>query len=154
MTVIIDGTNGITPAQWTTAGRPSSPTVGQQGWNTTLVAYEIWNGSSWQIVAGGPYTVSYLLTAGGGTGGTGDGGGGGAGGTCRVTGTAGTIYTGGGGGGGGGNGASGGTGGSGVVILTYQSGTQRGAGGSVTYYGSAPTINWVHIFTASGTYIA
>lgn len=45
MSVIIDGTNSITPAQWTTAGRPSSLTVGQSGWNTTLSSFEIYVGS-------------------------------------------------------------------------------------------------------------
>ena len=38
MTVIIDGTNSITPAQWTTAGRPSSPSPGQFGYNTTFTS--------------------------------------------------------------------------------------------------------------------
>ena len=79
---------------------------------------------------------------------SGPGYGGGGGGTPALS------YTGGGGGGGGGHSASGGTGGSGVVIISYQSVSQRGTGGSVTYYGITPAITWTHIFTASGTYIA
>ena len=53
MSVVLNGTNGINNAQWTTAGRPSSPTAGQQGYNTTLNQWEVWNGTSWiQVVAG------------------------------------------------------------------------------------------------------
>ena len=47
MSVIIDGTTGIQPATWTTAGRPSSPVAGQQGYNTTLNSFEVYSGISW-----------------------------------------------------------------------------------------------------------
>ena len=47
MTIIIDGTNGITQASWATASRPGSPGVGDQGFNTTLNILEVWNGSTW-----------------------------------------------------------------------------------------------------------
>jgi hypothetical protein len=47
MTSYIGGTTGVAPAQWTTAGRPSSPLAGQLGWNTTLARLEVWNGSAW-----------------------------------------------------------------------------------------------------------
>ena len=101
MTVIIDGTNGITPAQWTTAGRPSSPIVGQSGWNTTTGAFEIYVGSStWQSVASLNYSANYLVVAGGGGGGAGlsgasNGAGGGAGGILESVATLykGTTYT-------------------------------------------------------------
>lgn len=32
---------------WTTAGRPSSPAVGDWGYNTTLNKHEGWNGTLW-----------------------------------------------------------------------------------------------------------
>ena len=73
MTVIIGGTTGIVPAQWTTAGRPSSPTVGQSGYNTTLGLNEYWNGSYWFTFNSSntsTYTASYLIVAGGGSGGS------------------------------------------------------------------------------------
>jgi len=50
MTVILDGTQGITSSSWTTAGRPSSPSAGQQGYNTTLNQYEIWSGTNWVAI--------------------------------------------------------------------------------------------------------
>ena len=40
MPIVLDGTKGTTPASWTTAGRPVSPSVGQQGFNTTLLTQE------------------------------------------------------------------------------------------------------------------
>ena len=108
MTVIIDGTTGIVGATWTTANRPSSPVVGQRGFNTTLNGAEIYNGEQWNpmsngfsasggtitriggytihtFLSSGTFTpdfageVEYLVVAGGG-GGSGYGGGGGAGG--------------------------------------------------------------------------
>ncbi len=42
MPVNISGTNGITNATWTTSTRPSAPSTGQQGWNTTLGVMEIY----------------------------------------------------------------------------------------------------------------
>jgi hypothetical protein len=39
---------GVIPSSWTTATRPASPTVGQQGWNTTLGKYEVFvGGTTW-----------------------------------------------------------------------------------------------------------
>ena len=86
MTVIIDGTYGISPAQWTTSGRPSSPALGQQGYNTTLNQTEVYSGLAWIAITTQTYSASYLIVAGGGGGGStqgsynGGGGGGGAGG--------------------------------------------------------------------------
>ena len=100
-TLTVSGT-GITNATWTTAGRPSAPSTGQQGYNTTLVAFEYYNGTSWQpVVANYTYSASYLIVAGGAGGGGGGaadtnaGGGGGAGGylTGTTTLTIGTTYT-------------------------------------------------------------
>ena len=53
MTVIIDGTTGIVGATWTTANRPSSPVVGQRGFNTTLNGAEIYNGEQWNPMSNG-----------------------------------------------------------------------------------------------------
>ena len=114
MAIIIDETEGITSATWTTAGRPVTPTASQQGWNTTLAAQEIYDGSNWQsmsdgftatggtITESGGYTihtftesgtftpvisgtVDYLVVAGGAGGGGERGGGGGAGGFRTAT---------------------------------------------------------------------
>lgn len=41
---------------WATAGRPTSPTVGQVGFNTTLNAAEFYNGSAWVLVGAAPNT--------------------------------------------------------------------------------------------------
>jgi hypothetical protein len=128
MTMILDGTNGETFPSWTTAGRPASPSAGQVGWNTTLSAFDQYNGTYWASLVA-QYNVSYLVVAGGGAGGGGTSHGGGGG--------AGTGST------------SGGNGGSGIVIISY-SGTQRGTGGTVTSSGG----NTIHTFTSSGTYTA
>jgi len=40
---------------WTTATRPGSPTLGLLGYNSSLSAYEFWNGSAW---AGIPVTLA------------------------------------------------------------------------------------------------
>ena len=80
-TTILDPTYGITPSDWTTATRPASPELGQQGWNTTLQQYEIYTGNSiWKQITAAYYTASYLIVAGGGGGGYQQGGGGGGGG--------------------------------------------------------------------------
>ena len=113
MTVIIDGSTGIVGASWNTANRPSSPAVGQQGFNTDLGSQEIYSGSQWSnmsnsfsatggtITYSGIYTVhtftssgtftpetagqvEYLVVAGGGAAGN-YGGGGGAGGFKTAT---------------------------------------------------------------------
>ena len=74
MSAIIGGTTGFGPPSWTTAGRPSSPVNGQLGWNSTLLALEVWNGIAWVTVANQAYTVNYLVVAGGGGGAQGGGG--------------------------------------------------------------------------------
>ena len=43
---------GLIGGPWTTAGRPSSPTTGQTGYNSTLNKNETWNGSNW-VASGG-----------------------------------------------------------------------------------------------------
>ena len=62
MPVNISGTNGITNATWTTAGRPSAPSTGQMGYNSTLGVMEFYNGSAW--VQGGGFTTQSVQTAG------------------------------------------------------------------------------------------
>jgi hypothetical protein len=83
---------------WTSAGRPT-PVEGMIGYNTTLNAYEIYNGN-WQTLYAEPnsataYLVQHLIVAGGGGGGSRVGGGGGGGGVLNgYTGvTIGTSYT-------------------------------------------------------------
>lgn len=83
------GADGLELPQWTTAGRPSTPTVGTIGYNSTL-GYPEWydtSTSQWirfynQIT----YDVDYLIVAGGGGGGGATrGAGGGAGGMLTGT---------------------------------------------------------------------
>lgn len=67
---------------WTTATRPSNPTAGQMGYNTTTGLPEWYDSatSDWVKFSGTPaypYTVEYLVVAGGGGGSIGGGGGGG-----------------------------------------------------------------------------
>ena len=62
---------------WTTATRPASPVIGQQGVNTTTNAVEIYTGTLWQNIIGLQYTVEYVVVAGGGSGNNGGGGAGG-----------------------------------------------------------------------------
>lgn len=85
-------TADLTLTSWTTSTRPSSPVAGQMGFNTTT-GYPEWYSSdttSWvqfNSIAPYPYTIEYLIVAGGGSGNDGyinadfiAGGGGGAGG--------------------------------------------------------------------------
>ena len=51
MSVVLDPVNGITQAGWTTAGRPATPSAGQVGFNTTLNAFEQYNGTGWTTIA-------------------------------------------------------------------------------------------------------
>jgi len=44
---IIDATNGVSMATWTTSARPAGPVTGQMGYNTTTGVVETWNGSAW-----------------------------------------------------------------------------------------------------------
>ena len=93
------GADGLELPSWTTAGRPSSPTAGLIGFNTTTNTPEWYNNlvSSWQDFddMSTSYTVSYLVVAGGGGAGLYGGGGGGAGGmrTGTVSVNKGTGYT-------------------------------------------------------------
>jgi len=93
-------------------------------------------------------------SGGGASGGAGGIGGGGSGWSSGSNGNSGIAFTGGGGGGGNFPGNSGGNGGYGVVIISYQSSSQRGTGGIVASYISSGTTYWVHAFTATGTYTA
>ena len=62
MPIRLDGTNGITNATWTTSTRPSAPSQGQQGYNSTLGAMEFYNGSAW--VQGGGFITQSVQTTG------------------------------------------------------------------------------------------
>ena len=53
MTIVLNGSTGIVGATWTTAGRPSSPAVGQRGFNTTINGAEIYNGDQWNPMSNG-----------------------------------------------------------------------------------------------------
>jgi hypothetical protein len=54
MTMIFDGSNGLTMQTWTTTSRPASPVIGQTGFNTTYNGQEVYNGSTWTLINGGP----------------------------------------------------------------------------------------------------
>lgn len=43
--VLPGGDSAIT--EWTTAGRPATPYIGQHGYNTTLGTFEVWSGAYW-----------------------------------------------------------------------------------------------------------
>lgn len=124
MAINISGTAGVTPTQWTTAGRPANPNLGQSGWNTTIGGLEFYVGNgNWQTVVSTAYNIDYLVVAGGG-GSNYYGAGGGAGGFL--------------------------TGGSGVVIIRYAGSTARASGGTIVVAGGYV----VHTFTSSGNFIA
>ena len=59
MSLILDGSNGETFPTWTTATRPSSPNTNQLGYNSTYGGYELWNGSAWSTISGGPAFSAY-----------------------------------------------------------------------------------------------
>jgi len=83
MPIVLDGTKGTTPASWTTAGRPASPSAGQFGLNTTLGYLEWYSATTslWIPFSESlSYAITYLVVAGGAGGGSNYGGGGGAGG--------------------------------------------------------------------------
>jgi hypothetical protein len=44
-------TGALIPPTGTTAQRPGSPDLGMARWNTTLGVYEMWNGTTWKILA-------------------------------------------------------------------------------------------------------
>ena len=58
--MILDGSNGITMPTWTTVNRPTNPIIGAQGYNTTYGGVEVYNGSTWTLVTGGPAFSAYL----------------------------------------------------------------------------------------------
>ena len=86
---ISNRTDALALPRGNTAQRPGSPVAGYMRMNTQTSYAEFYNGSAWQSIAG-PYTVTYLVVAGGGGGGTngpgpGYGSGGGAGGALTGT---------------------------------------------------------------------
>lgn len=50
MPITLNGSTGIILSTWTTAGRPSSPTQDQMGFNTTTLALDVYNGTSWTSI--------------------------------------------------------------------------------------------------------
>ena len=94
MALVFDGTNGISPVTWSV--RPTSPNLGQSGYNTANNQFEVWSGLTWIPLTSQTYTASYLIAAGGGAGGGAYySGGGGAGGllTGTTTLSGGTTYS-------------------------------------------------------------
>lgn len=61
MAIVLDGTAGETFPSWTTGTRPTSPSAGQTGYNTTLGGLETYNGVSWVTT---PYSIPTPTTAG------------------------------------------------------------------------------------------
>ena len=55
----LDSSNGLIYPTWTTAGRPASPATGQCGYNTSIGGMEIYNGSAWDCITGGPAFSAY-----------------------------------------------------------------------------------------------
>lgn len=53
----ISSVGAATATTWTTATRPSAPTAGQTGFNTTTGKVEYWNGTAWTSVATGSGTM-------------------------------------------------------------------------------------------------
>ena len=88
MTIYLNGSTGEVFPSWTAVTRPTSPTTGQVGYNTSFSTLEVYTGTAWyqittSLAANG---VSFLMAGGGGGGGgLYNGGGGGAGGL--ITGT-------------------------------------------------------------------
>ena len=60
----LDSSNGLIYPTWTTAGRPASPATGQCGYNTTIGGMEIYNGSAWDCITGGPAFYAYQSASG------------------------------------------------------------------------------------------
>jgi uncharacterized protein YaiE (UPF0345 family) len=54
---------GNVMASWTTSARPASPTTGQYGYNTTYGGVEVYNGSAWDTITGGPAFSVYLSSS-------------------------------------------------------------------------------------------
>ena len=85
--VTVSTTRYFLPAKGTTAQRPGTAVSGMQRFNTTTSYLEYYDGVQWVSIAA-PYTVEYLVIAGGGGGLGESGGGGGAGGLVFGTGSA------------------------------------------------------------------
>lgn len=49
---------------WTTAERPTSPSLGQTGYNTTLSQYEVYNGTAWERIGPSKFDTSPFLLIG------------------------------------------------------------------------------------------
>jgi len=59
MAAIINGTTGISYPSWTTSARPTSPVIGQTGFNTTLNQLEVYGSAGWaQISTISPTLIS------------------------------------------------------------------------------------------------
>ena len=56
MTIVVDGTNGLGNAIWTTATRPTGVGAGTTGFNSTTASIETYNGAAWNSV-GGVYNI-------------------------------------------------------------------------------------------------
>ena len=56
MSIIFDGSKGVTLPNWTTSNRPANPSDGQFGFNTTINALEIYStaASQWSSVTSIP----------------------------------------------------------------------------------------------------
>ena len=157
----ISGSAGIAPSQWTTAGRPSSPLLGQMGWNITLNQLEVFVGSyGWASIAKAGLIIDFVVIGAGGGGGGADGGnpgsGGGTGGivygTTQLTPSSSYyVYIGGGGGAGASNaaGSGGGTAGSNGGAVGGNAGASGASGGG------AGSGGWSAIaFPGSTSYLA
>ena len=46
-------------SSWTTSGRPGSPSTGEIGYNSTYGGLEVYNGSAWDTITGGPAVSAY-----------------------------------------------------------------------------------------------
>ena len=50
MPLTLDGSAGVTQPTWTTATRPSNPSAGQMGFNSTINSIEVYTGTEWMVV--------------------------------------------------------------------------------------------------------
>jgi len=70
MTIYLNGSTGEVFPSWTAVTRPTSPTTGQVGYNTSFSTLEVYTGTAWyqittSLAANG---VSFLMAGGGGGG--------------------------------------------------------------------------------------
>jgi len=59
MALTLDGSAGVTQPTWTTATRPSNPSAGQMGFNSTLGLIEVYTGTKWAILSDRALTFGY-----------------------------------------------------------------------------------------------